>query len=60
MTDRQLMSMAKEASLKAYVPIGLRGYGNVKPIDAYKQEGFDMFEAMQLTSISAEGSVNGK
>ena len=25
--------------------IGLRGYGNVKPIDAYKQEGFDMFEA---------------
>ncbi len=26
--------------------IGLRGYGNVKPIDAYKQEGFDMFEAM--------------
>ena len=26
--------------------IGLRGYGNTKPIDAYKQEGFDMFEAM--------------
>ena len=26
--------------------IGLRGYGNVKPIDAYKQEGFDMFEKM--------------
>ena len=26
--------------------IGLRGYGNVKPIDAYKREGFDMFEAM--------------
>ena len=26
--------------------IGLRGYGNVKPVDAYKQEGFDMFEAM--------------
>ena len=26
--------------------IGLRGYGNVKPIDAYKQEGFEMFEAM--------------
>lgn len=26
--------------------IGLRGYGNVKPIDAYKQEGFDMFETM--------------
>ena len=26
--------------------IGLRGFGSVKPIDAYKQEGFDMFEAM--------------
>ena len=26
--------------------IGLRGYGAVKPIDAYKQEGYDMFEAM--------------
>ncbi len=26
--------------------IGLRGYGNTKPIDAYKQEGFEMFEAM--------------
>lgn len=26
--------------------IGLRGYGNVKPVDAYKKEGFDMFEAM--------------
>ena len=26
--------------------IGLRGYGSVKPIDAYKQEGFEMFEAM--------------
>ncbi len=26
--------------------IGLRGYGNVKPVDAYKQEGFDMFEEM--------------
>ena len=26
--------------------IGLRAYGNVKPVDAYKQEGFDMFEAM--------------
>ena len=26
--------------------IGLRGYGNTKPIDAYKQEGFDMFETM--------------
>ena len=26
--------------------IGLRGYGSVKPIDAYKQEGYEMFEAM--------------
>ena len=26
--------------------IGLRGYGSVKPIDDYKQEGYDMFEAM--------------
>ena len=26
--------------------IGLRGYGSVKPIDAYKQEGFEMFENM--------------
>ena len=26
--------------------IYLRGYGNIKPIDAYKQEGFEMFEAM--------------
>jgi preprotein translocase subunit SecA len=26
--------------------IGLRAYGNIKPIDAYKQEGFDMFESM--------------
>ncbi len=26
--------------------IGLRGYGAVKPIDAYKQEGFEMFEGM--------------
>ena len=26
--------------------IGLRGYGSTKPVDAYKQEGFDMFEAM--------------
>ena len=33
--------------------IGLRGYGNVKPIDAYKQEGFDMFEAM-IAGIRAE------
>ena len=26
--------------------VGLRGYGNTKPIDAYKHEGFDMFETM--------------
>jgi preprotein translocase subunit SecA len=26
--------------------IGLRAFGNTQPIDAYKQEGFDMFEAM--------------
>ncbi len=26
--------------------IGLRGYSNIKPVDAYKQEGFEMFEAM--------------
>ena len=26
--------------------IGLRGYGNIKPVDAYKQEGFEMFEQM--------------
>ena len=26
--------------------IGLRGYGNTKPIVAYKNEGFEMFEAM--------------
>ncbi len=26
--------------------IGLRGYANVKPVDAYKQEGFEMFEQM--------------
>ncbi len=26
--------------------IGLRGYGNDKPIDAYKRESFDMFDAM--------------
>ncbi len=26
--------------------IGLRGYSNVKPIDAYKQESFEMFEEM--------------
>ena len=33
--------------------IGLRGYGATKPIDAYKQEGFDMFEAM-VTGIREE------
>ena len=26
--------------------IGLRGYGNVNPVDAYRQEGFDMFDTM--------------
>ena len=26
--------------------IGLRGYGNVKPVDAYRQEGFEMFDNM--------------
>ena len=33
--------------------IGLRGYGATKPIDAYKQEGFDMFENM-ITGIREE------
>ena len=33
--------------------IYLRAYGNIKPIDAYKQEGFEMFEAM-VTGIRAE------
>ena len=33
--------------------IGLRGYGNTKPIDAYKQEGFEMFDAM-INGIKAE------
>ncbi|NCB51533.1 MAG: preprotein translocase subunit SecA [Clostridia bacterium] len=33
--------------------IGLRGYGNTKPVDAYKQEGFEMFEAM-INGIRAE------
>mgnify|MGYP000819932411 CR=1 FL=1 len=33
--------------------IGLRGYGNNKPIDAYKKEGFDMFEAM-ISGIRSE------
>ena len=35
--------------------IGLRGYGNTKPIDAYKQEGFEMFDAM-INGIKAEVS----
>jgi len=33
--------------------IGLRAYGNSKPIDAYKIEGFDMFEAM-INGIRSE------
>ncbi len=33
--------------------IYLRAYGNVKPVDAYKQEGFEMFEAM-VNGIRAE------
>ncbi len=33
--------------------IGLRAYGNVQPVDAYKQEGFDMFEAM-INGIKSE------
>jgi preprotein translocase subunit SecA len=33
--------------------IGLRAYGNIKPIDAYKQEGFDMFESM-VSGIRSE------
>lgn len=33
--------------------IGLRAYGNSKPVDAYKQEGFDMFEEM-IAGIRAE------
>ena len=33
--------------------IYLRGYGNVKPVDAYKQEGFDMFEKM-IEGLRAE------
>ena len=35
--------------------IGLRGYGNTKPIDAYKQEGFEMFDAM-INGIKEEVS----
>ena len=37
--------------------IELRGYGNTKPIDAYKQEGFEMFEAM--TAGIREDTVRG-
>jgi preprotein translocase subunit SecA len=33
--------------------IGLRGYGNEKPVDAYKREGFDMFEQM-IEAIKGE------
>ena len=33
--------------------IGLRAYGNIKPVDAYKQEGFEMFEAM-IEGIKSE------
>ena len=33
--------------------IGLRAYGNDKPVDAYKREGFDMFEAM-INGIRSE------
>ena len=33
--------------------IGLRAYGNTKPIDAYKEEGYEMFEAM-IDGIKAE------
>ena len=33
--------------------ISLRAYGNDKPVDAYKREGFDMFEAM-ISGIRAE------
>ncbi len=33
--------------------ISLVAYGNTRPIDAYKKEGFDMFEAM-ITGISEE------
>ena len=52
--------------------IGLRGYGNVKPVDAYRQEGFDMFESMisgirqevvrrmYLTRVRAEQGVQRK
>jgi preprotein translocase subunit SecA len=33
--------------------IGIRAYGNVNPIDEYKRESFDMFEAM-VNSIKDE------
>lgn len=33
--------------------IGLRAYGNIKPVDAYKREGFDMFEEM-IAGIRSE------
>ncbi len=33
--------------------IGLRGYAQVNPVDAYKQEGFEMFEAM-INGITEE------
>ncbi|MFB0920750.1 MAG: preprotein translocase subunit SecA, partial [Oscillospiraceae bacterium] len=33
--------------------IGLRAYGNDKPVDAYKREGYDMFEEM-INGIRAE------
>ena len=33
--------------------IGLRAYSNMKPIDAYKVEGFDMFETM-ISGIRSE------
>jgi len=35
--------------------ISLRAYGNTNPVDAYKQEGFDMFEAM-VNGIKEETS----
>ncbi len=35
--------------------IGLRAFGNTKPIDAYKREGFDMFDAM-IEGIKVEVS----
>jgi len=35
--------------------ISLRAYGNIRPVDAYKKEGFEMFEAM-VAGISEEVS----